>query len=127
MWEFITNHIFIIILVALVSVIIVYIFLKQDSSKKKIVQKQEKTKEESKKEVIKESAINKEDNVKTIITKQEPQKIIDQEIKQEVSILNNTQVPRGERQESLNNFKNERLKSHVSKLKPAVQAVILKK
>ena len=50
MWEFILEHKSIILLVSFVSFIIIYIFLKQDSSKKKIELAAAKQKEAEKKE-----------------------------------------------------------------------------
>ncbi len=124
MWEFITNHIFIITFVAIVSVVVIYIFLKQGSSKKKIALTQDKAKEQSKKEVAKENATEK---LAKTSKKEEPQKIVTETIKEENNVSLNCEKPRGERQESLENFKNERLKTHILKLNPTVQAVILKK
>lgn len=122
MWAFILEHKLIILLVSFVSFIIVYIFLKQDSSKKKI-ERAEKPKEEAKIEEPKKQELT-SNVIKNEAVKEQPQ-IITQTIKEEK--IGNNETPRGERQESLDNFKNERLKNHVLQLKPAVQAVILKK
>ena len=129
MWEFILEHKSIILLVSFVSFIIIYIFLKQDSSKKKIElaaakQKEAENKDTEKKEVSEPQIVKQE--IKEEI-KQQPQQIDPQLIKEEKLNIQNTEQPRGDRQESLDNFKNERLKMHVLKLKPAVQAIILKK
>lgn len=126
MWEFIINHAFVIILVAIISAIMLYIYIKQGSSKKKIALKQEAPKQDVKK-VENETT---KPETEAIIKKeqiQETQEVITKTNKEENLVLQKTEQPRGERQESLDNFKNERLKTHVLQLKPVVQAVILKK
>ena len=119
MLEFFIQYKFAIMLMALIGSVMVYIFLKQDSSKKKIALKQESAKTAKKEEP------KKDEQIKTVTKETKPENV-----SETIKENNNSQLgemPRGERQESLNNFKNERLKAHILQLKPAVQAVILKK
>ncbi len=111
MLEFFSRYAFVIILVMVVVVIIVYIFLKQNGNKSKS---------------FIEDNIKHENGENKNLEQTEVAKIIP-ETKEEVIIKKEAKNLRGEKLESLDNFKNEHLKNVVNQLNPSVKCIILKK